>query len=112
MAAIKVVTSLILRVRLPSTLNIPSPIRLPQVRSPFILADAHTHTMRVFILFLIGLTLSAALIDHETKEEFKDFLQKFGKHYDNPVEYAKRLAIYAKNKAERIAHNLKVSEYY
>jgi len=63
--------------------------------------------MRVFVLFLIGLTLSAALIDHETKEEFKDFLKKFGKHYDNPVEYAKRLAIFAKSRAEQIAHNIK-----
>lgn len=64
--------------------------------------------MRVFALFLIGLALSAALIDHETKEEFKEFLKKYGKHYDNPVEFAKRLAIFAKNRAEQIKHNLKV----
>jgi len=63
--------------------------------------------MRVLFLVVIGLAVTAALIDHETKEEFKDFLSKFGKHYDNPIEFAKRQAIFAKNKLKRIAHNLK-----
>ncbi|PRP75315.1 hypothetical protein PROFUN_05626 [Planoprotostelium fungivorum] len=63
--------------------------------------------MRVFLLFLLALTVTAALIDHETKEEFKEFLHKFKKHYDDPVRYAKRLGIYAKNKVDRALHNLK-----
>ncbi|PRP83730.1 hypothetical protein PROFUN_09062 [Planoprotostelium fungivorum] len=63
--------------------------------------------MRWFALFLIGLTLSSAYNDEETKSHFRDHLKKYGKYYDNPVEYAKRLSIYAKHRAHQIMHNLK-----
>ncbi|PRP79583.1 cathepsin L precursor [Planoprotostelium fungivorum] len=67
-------------------------------------------TYRVFFVFVIALALSAALIDQQTKEEFKDFLHKFKKEYRDPVEYAKRLAIFAKNRAAMIAHNHKFAD--
>jgi len=63
--------------------------------------------MRVVLGLVLAVTLAAALIDHETKEEFKAHMQKYGKHHDNPIEYAKRQAIYAKNKLARAVHNLK-----
>ncbi|PRP83752.1 hypothetical protein PROFUN_09084 [Planoprotostelium fungivorum] len=65
--------------------------------------------MRWFALFLIGLTLSSAYYDEETKIHFKNHLKKYGKHYDNPVEFAKRLSIYAKHRAQQILHNLKTT---
>ncbi|PRP82333.1 hypothetical protein PROFUN_10237 [Planoprotostelium fungivorum] len=63
--------------------------------------------MRVWIFFIFGLVLAAAVIDQQTKEEFKEFLHKYGKHYDHAAEYAKRLGIFAKNKLKNLEHNLK-----
>jgi len=63
--------------------------------------------MRVLLFLVLGVALSAAILDAETKEEFKEFVNKYGKHYSNPVEFAKRQAIFAKNKLKRLVHNLK-----
>ncbi|PRP78879.1 cathepsin L precursor [Planoprotostelium fungivorum] len=68
---------------------------------------AHRSAMRVFVFFLFGLVLTAALIDHQTKEEFEGFVLKYERRYIHAAEYAKRLGIFTVNKLKNIEHNLR-----
>ncbi|PRP88229.1 response regulator receiver ATP-binding protein [Planoprotostelium fungivorum] len=60
-----------------------------------------------FLLVVLLAASAVALIDQESKEEFRQFLKDHGKSYSSTVEHAKREAIFAKNRAARVLHNLK-----
>jgi len=62
--------------------------------------------MKVVLLLVCAFALAAAFVDNDAKKEFKEWLAEHGKNYTS-VEYVKREAIYAKNRAKRIANNLK-----